>query len=315
MKLKHYIQAGFLTLCVSLIFQTALLSQETIQNQLSKYMQSVRADETSFPTPGNFYLNDQPEEVLDVLQSYYNDSVPDVRRKAYYITYKLGLKHEEAAETAVRLLTEGLKDDESGLVGNVATYLTDYKKTVFPESAKDTLVAILKRGAPHYKKIVKLAGYLDVEEGKKILKTRLRQRNYSTATEKWAIYTALARMGEESAIEYCLEIARKLPVNDDFVYEIAPDLIYTRQKPLINYLIELLHSNEKNCSTPNPEQETEIRCGYRIMEQLTPIVNNFPLKVDAAGEIETDDYRKALRKSRKWFKQNKDNYQIIRNTY
>jgi hypothetical protein len=311
----RYLQFITLLLLCSFAFQHLSFSQETMEASLSNYMTKVRKDQDHSPMPKDFYATDQPKSMFASVQKYFTDSVPDVRRKAYYLIYKIGEEQDEITQKSVKHLTNALKDEDSGVVGNVLNWLTEFRKGDFTASAKDTLVRLLERGTPHYRKLIKLVGFVDVEDASNILIDKLRSKSYAGASEKWAMYIALARMGEKSAVDYCLRIARKMPVNDNFVYEIAPDLVYTRQRPLINYLIEVLNSDEKNCSSPNPESQSQIRCGYRIMEYLAPVVKNFPLKTGPAGGIETDDYKKALKTTRKWFDAHKGDYQLVKDKF
>lgn len=315
MMINYYSKFLFLAVVFSVLFSLFSVGQESLPIQLDDYMKKVRAEKTSPPVPEGLYRNNQQEKMLNNLQFYYSDSVIDVRQKAYYITYRLGKENNEVSSAAVQKLMGGLKDHSSAIVGTVGDYLAQFHLSDFTRQAKDTLVALLKRGTPHYKKIIQLAGFVNPEGGKEFLKSKLQTKNYSDASERWTVLLALARMGDEEAIEKCQGIVSRMPVNDDFVYDIAPGLVYTRQKKLIEPLIEIIHSKEKKCHSSNPESETKIVCGYRLMEYLAPVINNFPLESDSAGEIETDDYKEALNITRNWFKERNGDYQLIKGTF
>jgi hypothetical protein len=278
-------------------------------------MQSVRNEATSPKTPDALYKTDQPAKMLDLVSNYYNDTVPDIRKEAFYLTYKLGSKNTPITGKCIENLTMGIKDNNTGIVGVVMDYLKTFRAAEFTRKAKDTINVLIKRTTPHYKKLVKLAGFLQLEESQDILKRKLQTKDYASPGERWAMLLSLSRMGEQATIDFCLKIAKRAGVNDDFVYDIAPGLIYTRQKELTDYLVSLLYSDQKNCSSPNPESTKQIHCGYRLMEMLAPVVKNFPLKTDVAGEIITDDYKKALDKTRSWFKKHKNDYQLLHETF
>jgi len=55
----------------------------------------------------------------------------------------------------------------------------------------------------------------------------------------------------------------------------------------------------------------KIQCGYRIMEQLAPIIKDFPYGIKTSGDIDTANYREALTNTRKWFSEKKGDYEII----
>jgi hypothetical protein len=111
-----------------------------------------------------------------------------------------------------------------------------------------------------------------------------------------------------------LDRVKKLPVNDNVVYEIFPDLIYARQMEAISYLTRVLFSDENNCESADAENATKIPCAYRVMEQLAPVSEGYPLELGESGDVKTKDYTAALKKVREWFRKQKD-YKIIRDTY
>ena len=141
------------------------------------------------------------------------------------------------------------------------------------------------------------------------------QKEGTSAQDRWAMRLALARMGEPDMTDYCLARLKKVKVNDDVVYEFIPDLIYTRQKPIFDHLLTLIESDEKNCSSSNPDSDEKIICAYRIIEQIAPYIENFPAKVDVSGELQTNDYAKLLVEVRTWITQNRESYKIVDNNF
>jgi hypothetical protein len=285
-----------------------------LQTHLHTYMQKVRSNEAP-PAPERLYKNEQPRKMLMFLERYCSDTIVDVRRKAYYLAYRTGTENETGSQNAVNRLITGLSDKNSGIVGSLLDYLQAFHASAFNDTARSRLSEMVKQGIPHYKKLLKLVGFLDLPDAQQVLRQKLRTNDYSTVSERWTINLALARMGDQNAIDFCLSTAKKMPVGDDFIYEIAPDLVYTRQKELVDYLVPILFSDKKHCSSPNPASGSSIRCGYRIMEYLAPVIKNFPLKTDVAGEIKTDDYTKALKKARKWLKKHREDYEMVKNRF
>jgi len=297
------------------IISQKTFSQNKLQSTLDNYMVSLREPQKTQATPEILYKNNQPELILEELHNYYNDTLPKVRSKAYYLTYRIGKENSRVTGRAIEMLCGGLKDKNSGIVGTVMDYLKEFHSNKFTQQAKDTISILVNRGTPHYKKIIKIAGFLNLENTKHLFRRKLQMRDYNSSGERWAILLALSRMGDQDAIDFCLKIAKKMETGDDFVYEIAPGFVYTREKKLIDYLISLLYSNEKNCYSSNPESNKKIHCGYRIMEYLAPITKDFPLQADIAGEIKTDDYKKALEITRKWFDTHKKDYKLNTHTF
>jgi hypothetical protein len=98
------------------------------------------------------------------------------------------------------------------------------------------------------------------------------------------------------------------------VYQIFPDLVYTRQRPIFEMLIVALNSDVRNCQSANAENLTKIPCAYRIMEMIAPAIEGFPYKLDESGDIDAENYQEALITVRDWFKGNRD-YKILTDRY
>ena len=123
---------------------------------------------------------------------------------------------------------------------------------------------------------------------------------------KWNLALALARMGDEKALNYCLEKVKKASIDNQIVGYVLPDLLYTRQKAAVDYCVELLYSDEKQCRSANPDSPEAIPCAYRIIELLSPVIIDFPVKVNPAIGLESDNYPETLQSVREWLKANPD---------
>jgi hypothetical protein len=51
------------------------------------------------------------------------------------------------------------------------------------------------------------------------------------------------------------------------------------------------------------------------MEYLAPVISDFPFEVRTSGDIDTDNYEKALITAREWFLKKGNSYAIIDNSY
>jgi HEAT repeat protein len=204
----------------------------------------------------------------------------------------------------VLILTESLKDNDPGNVRSALHYLTTFSKGDFSQGAKDSLITRIKLKTSDFDQLIKLAGFLNLSQIKDEIKPYAQAGNPKQI--RWAALLALARMGDAPAMKDLMQRVSKLPVNDDVVYKLFPDLIYTRQREALAYMIEALNSDSKNCRSADAENEVDILCGYRIMEQLAPIIQDFPFKLEDSGDLQTDDYPAALLTVRKWFSTSKD---------
>ncbi|MDR2906495.1 MAG: hypothetical protein LBU91_00700 [Bacteroidales bacterium] len=153
-------------------------------------------------------------------------------------------------------------------------------------------------------------GYLQLKETMDTLRSfsgnRTAPRNIRIAS-----YKSLARMGDENALVFLISQVERNGMNDDVVAVLLPDLIYTQQRPAFDLIIAGLYDDTPRCTSSNPDNEAEILCGYRIMEMLAPVIKDFPLELEASGDIKTKSYEKALQTLRKWFEKHKTDYVIL----
>ena len=251
-------------------------------------------------------------ELLNALDKYYTDTLAFVRQQAYYLAYRKGLEQKESAQAVVVRLAKGLRDDDSSLRGMIIGYLQAFPLSAFNNESK-TLIAgnISKLNSPHYDKLVLLAGFVGAGNNELL---RLSMNADLPVRQKWNISLALARLGSEDALRYCVEKVRKAPVGSDLVAYLLPDLVYTRQRLALDYCIELLYSDEKLCRTANPDLSESILCAYPVIELIAPAIVGFPVKVNPSVGIETDNYEKMLQTVRAWLKEN-PNYEINREEF
>lgn len=284
------------------------------EKSLHAYFVEVRA--AKHPAVPQEIVNPTHAKImLSELAMYRNDTLVEVRSKAYSLTKSIGSKSTqiEIRQQSVQYLVNACRDQDSGNVGSVLGYLTSFNKNDFSAGAKDSLRSIYNSSPPHLGKLIRLIGFLELNDFQPELRALAQQSNASK-TDRWAAQLALARMGDAQMMQNILDRIKKLPVNDDLVYQVFPDLIYTRQLDAISYLTRVLFSDENNCETADAERPAKIPCAYRVMEQLAPVIKNYPLEVDTSGDIKTKDYVAALKKVREWFRRQKS-YEIIRDTY
>jgi hypothetical protein len=123
---------------------------------------------------------------------------------------------------------------------------------------------------------------------------------------QWACELALARLSDEASINNIIQQLDRRIVDDRYVYTVLPQLVYTRQRALLKYVIEVVQSDELNCLSSNADSEKKIKCSYRALECLAPVIRNFPIKVDDEGMLEVTDYEASLAVAREWLVTHED---------
>jgi hypothetical protein len=296
------------------VLASGMCHAQNIAGTLSAYFGEVRSGK--YPAiPKQLSITENSKATLAALTPFLTDTMVAVRGKAYAIVQLAGnnARQEHLRQDAVQKLMQGARDTNTGNAGLALSYLPEFLRADFTTSAQDSLGALLKRRAVHLDKIARLVGYLELTAVRNDLRA-IAQESSASKKDRWSAMLALARMDDGYAQESLMSRVRRLPVNDEVVYEVFPDLVYTRNKELIDYLVTVLNSTDANCNSADAEHLARIPCGYRVMEMLAPAVEGYPLKVDASGDIDAKDYVAALQTVRDWFKANPD-YKVNKNKY
>ncbi|MEM9526127.1 MAG: hypothetical protein AAGA31_05930 [Bacteroidota bacterium] len=160
-------------------------------------------------------------------------------------------------------------------------------------------------------KLFLLAGFLGEAEALYAVPEDLRK----SIREKNAYDLALIRAGDQPRIERLKRLLEAATVDDDFIFEVAPKLIYTRRREVMDFLFAEILKDQNNCSPADSHTSGRINCAYRIMEMVAPVIQEFPLAVGASGDLTVTDYPKALAIARAWIEDNQTSYRIITDTY
>jgi hypothetical protein len=292
-----------------------LLSQaQTSVRDLEKYLDEIKTKPyTSLPVAILEDTKNQDKQIK-LLQSRLNDSLQIVRSRSYYIIKIIGKKSKNTnvRQTAVNLLVKGIGDKDTGISGNNSEALNGFEISDFTKDAQEELTQSLKVGTAHLNQLIKLIGYLNLKEQKTKLEEMISSN--ASAGDKWACYLALARMGETFAIDFILDKVKNAEVNDKLIYGVVPDLVYTKQKVIFDYLVSVINLDTPTCQSANPDSNAKILCGYRVMEEIAPAIKSYPVAVDDFGDLKVTDYEKALVDVRQWFAAN-PNYEINSNIY
>jgi hypothetical protein len=291
-------------LTITLQFLTlTILAQSPIEN-LHQYFNEAKNG--SYATAPQYLFDEENDfnALLVELEEYQSDSITRIRSKAYSLSIRFGQKASEleTKQKAIDQQINALQDADRGITGNAIDALTHFKNINFTENHKSEIFSQLNEETPHFNDFVRLIGFLQIKGAQPQLENLLIVKDNTIS--RWNIRLALARLGDEKAIEYITARLQKAPINDAFTYDIVPSLVYTKQPKIFEFLETQIQSDEANCSVANPDSNQRITCAYRIMEAIALAIQDFPIPTDEFGELEVDDYQQALLDLRKWFSGN-----------
>lgn len=224
-------------------------------------------------------------------------------------------KNEITLKATLKYYIKFLSNHNSGLAALVLRELRLYPRTLYDSIDIQNISKSINSQFKAYKDIVLLAGYIGHPIFTETINQVFPNSRAFNKQERWATHIALARIGDESALNYCTSRSQSLALSDQVIDIIYPDLIYTHKKQAYDILVKAIYSDEKKCSSLNPNSNSRIICGYRIVELLAPKIKNFPIKVLPSGDLDVSNYQAAIEIAREWFKINLENYEIIDNAY
>lgn len=255
---------------------------------------------------GNSHFNEeqqllaQAEPMYPLLLPFLQDSMLQVRQKAYSFLYREGqLVPANERERYLVALLNGCKDSNGSIIGQNISWLQNFNKGDFSPASIELMTSLLRNNKmPHRQRLILLAGY--VGAGQEFMKRQLLQPDLNSR-DQWFFNLALARMGDASGVDFCLNILQGQVLNNYLVEFGLPDIIYTRQKKLFDVCVGYINSDELSCFSADPDNESAMLCGYRVLELMAPVIEDFPIKVNAIGTLDVQDYDAALILARQWF--------------
>ncbi|MCR9251653.1 MAG: hypothetical protein NXI20_14605 [bacterium] len=305
----------YLKILFLFLISTPVLAQESLSDLLNNAMAQTRQGSYVYVTNSQLQNASGLSAGITLLEGFAQDSSVDVRRKSYYLATKLSELNSDQ-NTLIQLsdiIVTGISDENSGIAGSCIDYLKEFNRANVSNATLSSLVSALTQNPPHIEELVRLVGYLNPDGALNVVSGMAGSDSLSMQI-KWSCRLAMMRMGDLQYEDFILQRVQRLGVNDDVVYEVLPDLVYSRSPQSVTYLVELVRSDALDCQPADMEVSGNITCAYRVMEYLGAILQDFPYAVQD-GELQTDDYPAALAAVRTWIDQQNGNYQLILDQY
>lgn len=254
---------------------------------------------------------DRSLAAIGAISLSYPDSMSPARDRAIDAIRMLGAESPfgNVRMAAAARLVNVIGSNDAGLSARAVAALRYFKKHDFSAESREQLKHRLVPETPGIGLLLRVIGYFSFTE----LMPPIRQMVVAGAPPsiRWDALLALARMGDEVASDMILSKLSKVTVNDDFVYDVVPDLVYTRDRRIFSFLEKLIQSDKSLCSCADPDSRREIPCSFAIVAHMAPVIANFSLKTDEFGDLITRDPSAALAECREWFGIQGGNYEIV----
>lgn len=265
----------------------------------------------------NPYIKAIPNVVIKEIIKNKNDTLTVVRAFLNDLSYQIKLIIEDSVirQNVSEIIVDYCADNDYSIRKRASDFLKGFNKCDFSKKSKKTLANYLNQKKDIYENIIRIIGFLDMKEQTDKLNKILEDSTIVSSTLKWNTRLALARLGDENQSYYCTNFVMMQQINNSVVHFLFADLIYTRSRIAFDFIIEQLNNDQAICNSANPDSNTPIVCGYRIMELLAPVIKDFPYKYySTTNQLITKDYSQALIDIRLWFQSNPD-YVILNDKY
>lgn len=301
------------TLALLVFFSAPYLQAQQWKEQIRAII-SPAPDASGIRVSPEIPGNRERREALAFISGFMNDSTYMVRARALEVSTGIALRTSDTItrRMCVRMLMHPIEVGDLDVAGSALSLLRGFARTDFSPEVRDVISSLIRKRAPNLNQLIAVAGYLGIQELTQDLRSYALPGNPNST--RWAALLGLARMGDRDAMQDILHRVEALGVSDKVVYNIFPDLIYTRQPEAIAYIAKQIQDDEKHCFSADAEREVAIPCAYRIIEQLAPVIEQFPLQTDESGDLKTSDYGAALALARAWFRNN-NTYHINNDSY
>ena len=295
-------------LLLAILFATITQAQQAITDDLIKKARQ-----------GNMYDLDKILDytktmsdalnVLSSLKKYHNDSSRAVKLMIFSAEYKIARSSNsvDIKRAASTSLSAALLDKDPFVWQTVSRQMSSFLRSEFSEEAKATIGNLIINNNVN-RELILLAGCAElksqIDKINQILIVHQKSSQASDRKLSWACHLALARLGVDSQLTYCLQKVRAEKDDVIRVTILLKDLAYTRQLAAIKE-IQGYVEDENRLPSVTPGEAGAKYCSYAI-NILAQIIKDFP--VNANSIYYTNDEIKICRQ---WIKEN-SNFSIIK---
>lgn len=308
--MRHALPRTLLLVCIFLFFSSVFSSASDGFQERDLMAQIRTQDQLSRSEIRNLNDNEIQAFIRRFDLAIAGDEDRQIRLNGYRFLYLLSRDHPRYTSDIVELLVlSGLSDNDPGNRKSVCGYLEDFPKEHFSVSARNRISShAIEKDSP-LKEIVRLSARLGLKDLAAHYNHLLIAGSVDSST-RWTLNVALGRLGDEKSARWCMDQVRQMGLNDQVVHQLVPDLVFIHYKPAMDYLLSAICQDRKNCSSPNPDSSSKINCAYRLMEVVAPAIKGFPVQTDEGGNLETNDYRRALERVRAWIYEHSADYEM-----
>lgn len=289
-----------------------LLCTHVIAQEMS-FMETVKSQGRSLTViPDSEWKDKDASTVVAEALHFIQDENDAVSSIAVELATKAALNssNSQLRQRVVRSLTKCLSVEAPFTATKAMNCLSDFSSLDFDEEAVKAIESFLTDSKRfNFFEVARMA----VSKGIGLEQLAAIYHNEKMSVSKrWDLAISLSRLDYQDAVDWLVAHLAKAQPDGEFVENLVQDLVFTRNRMLIEYCVTLLLDKNLKCSSANPNVSKQIDCGCCIMAWLAPVIRNYPVQFDSLGMLKSDkEYVEALDIVRKWFAENED-YEIIK---
>ncbi len=316
MKCLHYQYIILITMLVTAQVVSAGPSEkaEQVRAALTEIIDQHRSgsiDSRQLKKLNTLIISADPQLVLDELSPFERHADPDARREAMYLAAQIGHQTPPASkirQEVVERLVKAMNDSDISF--NAYGKLRGFRAADFSEQAMSRLRQRLRPKYPYTDiETIMIFGVANMQDQISMLKrVRMRPKSFALlslaeresfyGTAGWKARLALARMGSQEDIEYCITMVEAYPDVETRVVRLLDDLAYIRQPEAIRTIQKYLESDGR--IDPQGDVVPLPYWDY-VITILGKILDDFPVEADYAYSLEDRDTARAWMKAQTEF--------------
>jgi len=270
--------------CLSTSLNEQLLEkiqQQTDVQQVASAIQRIAGDSTNTEFANTIYLIRQVQKK--------QTSNSKVQESLVYSLSKIATANKKQAAMALKAMRA-------------------FERKHFTSASKENILQVISFNDLARIEGIEIIGFIGNDEDIRFLKN-VGQFIPLGKKEQYKVLLALVRLGDPESVDQYVQNITSRVINDQLIYSILPDIIYTRNKQVFDFLLQDTQHSIARCYSGNNDSQEKILCAYRILEEIAPYILNFPVSVDRSGAL-VGDYETALEKVRKWIVDSQLEYTI-----
>ncbi len=303
-----------ITICLIIITNIIYAQVSNIKSIIDSNMANIRNGVIFDENIALICSENNKDTIIPLLTNYCTDTMPDVRKQAYRYIVITAINSNDSSFRAmvVEKIANSCFDTSIFVVSQSVKMLTKFTSFDYSINSKNIIDSLANYSNVYTNEFYKIAAFVKSKNAESILLSKL--DSAKSTIEKWHIHIALARLGNNKSVSFITNKLGTANINNGFINSILPDLIFTKQKPIFDYLLNIVLLDNINCVTNNPVNSLPLHCGYFIIEKLGYNIEGFPLEYDKYGDLVDDINQSDFNNIKKWITENKD-YIIIDNKY